>query len=326
MNVSSLIQSFNTHITPTLSKISSAISETVHQVSKPLPALMGDLKKLVQNHSTLNKDQMTAQSIANAQRQHFLSKNPGIQEVSDGKRTLSRGTQPSKENGLLQDLLRARGYSIEDQHGGQRGFFGSKTEMAVKKFQSDHGLIADGIVGQKTLSALLDPASPKVNALPSKKSLSAQEFINRYSVHAVESQKITGIPASVTLAQAALESNWGKSAPGNNFFGIKGAGPAGTQSLKTWEVIDGKKVTVSANFRKYNSAVESFIDHGKVIAHSKYLKHAMEHTGSPLEFISALQSGKSKYATDPKYTDKIMSIIHQHHLDQYDLMARANLQ
>jgi flagellum-specific peptidoglycan hydrolase FlgJ len=132
----------------------------------------------------------------------------------------------------------------------------------------------------------------------------------------------TKVPASITLAQAALESNWGRAAPGNNFFGVKGTGPAGTQMLMTWEVFKGKKQRTKAPFRKYFTPLESFIDHAKVISTGKYLKHAMEHTESAEAFITALQKGPAKYATDPDYKKKILSIVQEYDLEQYDILAR----
>ena len=63
------------------------------------------------------------------------------------------------------------------------------------------------------------------------------DFIKKYFVAAKQSEASTGVPALVTIAQAGIESAWGKSAPGNNFFGVK-AGKSWTgetQKLKTWE-------------------------------------------------------------------------------------------
>ena len=63
------------------------------------------------------------------------------------------------------------------------------------------------------------------------------DFIKRYYKDAKQSELATGVPALLTLAQAGLESAWGKSGPGNNFFGVKaGKNWTGeTQKLKTWE-------------------------------------------------------------------------------------------
>lgn len=149
--------------------------------------------------------------------------------------------------------------------------------------------------------------------------LSDEAFFKLYNGDAILTQHKYGVPASVTLAQAALESGYGQHAPGFNFFGVK-AGKSwngDTQRLKTWESgKDGSKVTIFALFRKYNSANESFIDHAETILHSKYLRVAMDHTGSAEEFIHALAP---HYATDPNYEQKVLEIINRFQLKQYDL-------
>ncbi|HKX12915.1 MAG TPA: glycoside hydrolase family 73 protein [bacterium] len=143
-------------------------------------------------------------------------------------------------------------------------------------------------------------------------------FFERILPYALETQAMTGIPASVTMAQAALESGWGKHAPGNNFFGIKGRGPAGSQKLSTREFIGGRWLRKLAEFRRYNNPLESFLDHAQVISEGRYLRHAMEHTASAREFVHALQSGKAKYATDPEYEAKILGLIARYDLERYD--------
>ena len=143
-------------------------------------------------------------------------------------------------------------------------------------------------------------------------------FLKKILPYALYTQRLTGIPASVTLAQAALESGWGKHAPGNNFFGIKGKGPAGSQWLMTSEFRNGKNVRTRAEFRRYHDPLQSFLDHAKVISEGRYLRHAMQHTQSAEAFVHALQSGKRRYATDPGYSEKIMSLIHRYQLEKYD--------
>lgn len=63
------------------------------------------------------------------------------------------------------------------------------------------------------------------------------DFVKLYYKNALQSEKDTGVPALVTLAQAGLESGWGKAAYGNNFFGIKAGSSwkGNIQKLKTWE-------------------------------------------------------------------------------------------
>ncbi len=159
-----------------------------------------------------------------------------------------------------------------------------------------------------------------VQAPPPKPSATSPQtaFFERILPYALETQALTGIPASVTMAQAALESGWGRHAPGNNFFGIKGRGPAGSQKLSTREFIGGRWQRRLADFRRYNNPLESFLDHAQVISQGRYLKHAMEHTGSAKGFVHALQSGKNRYATDPQYEVKILGLISRYGLERYD--------
>lgn len=218
-----------------------------------------------------------------------------------------------------------------------RGFFGPKTEAAVVRFQSTHGLEADGRVGRHTLRAL-DSAlasvekngvdrtrtQPKV-AVAAPGTDFRRAFFELMAPAARASASATGVPASVTLAQGALESNWGRSAlsvQANNFFGIKGKGPAGSVSMPTREWIGGKMVTVKAAFRKYASLEESCADHARLIATARWksgipiYSEAMAHKDDPRKFAAALEG---VYATDPDYAEKLWRLMDEHHLHQYDL-------
>lgn len=147
--------------------------------------------------------------------------------------------------------------------------------------------------------------------------MTPQEFIAAYKDFAVAVMKKTKIPASIILAQAMHESAVGKKAGGFNFFGIKGTGPAGFQLWTTHEVIKGRRIKTKAKFRKYHSAIEAFEDYANMIATGK-LKNAMNHTASAFEFISALQAGPFKYATDPTYVDRIMHYVRLYNLETLD--------
>ena len=88
---------------------------------------------------------------------------------------------------------------------------------------------------------------------------------------AVKSQRAWKIPASVSIAQWALESNWGKSMSGaNNPFGIKALKGMSSTPRMTWEVIAGKHIRMAQNFANFASVDEAFDIHGKLLATSKY--------------------------------------------------------
>src|SRR5699024_5813047 len=89
------------------------------------------------------------------------------------------------------------------------------------------------------------------------------EFINIIGEYASKIAKDNNLYASVMVAQAALESGFGgsslSSAPNYTLFGIKGSYNGQSVTMKTWENINGKNVTVNAKFKKYPSYLESCI-------------------------------------------------------------------
>lgn len=140
--------------------------------------------------------------------------------------------------------------------------------------------------------------------------------------------KNTFIPASLIIAQAALESNWGTSGltkKGNNLFGIKGKGPAGSCTMPTTEYVKGKPIKVDAAFRAYNNWGESISDHAKLILNgvswdrNKY-KKVIGVDGK----TAAREIQKAGYATDPKYADKLIAIMDEYNLYQYDTVKGAS--
>lgn len=147
--------------------------------------------------------------------------------------------------------------------------------------------------------------------------LSPSEFSKLFGPVARESMKRTGVPASVTLAQAALETGWGASSIGDakNLFGIKGTGPAGSIRVSTKEFINGRMVTIQDNFRKYHSWAQSIEDHGKLLQNARY-SPAMKYKNNPDQFAREIH--KAGYATDPNYASKLISIMKANNFYQWD--------
>jgi len=148
-------------------------------------------------------------------------------------------------------------------------------------------------------------------------------FLDAVSADAIESQRATGVPASVTLAQAILESGWGKSGLSkkyHNYFGIKGKGSAGTAVMTTWEHENGKDVVIKDGFRVYNSPAESFKDHGLFFIVNKRYAEAMRHTNDAERFAKEIH--KAGYATDPNYSQTLIKLIRQYKLTKFDEVAR----
>lgn len=144
----------------------------------------------------------------------------------------------------------------------------------------------------------------------------------------------SGILASITLAQAALESGWGKSelaVKAYNLFGMKCALSGNTWKGSTWdeksaynkstgEYYSGSYTTIKADFRKYKSWAESVGDH------SAYLAGAMN--GSKKRYAGLVGCTDYKkaaqiiknggYATSPDYVSKLVNLIESYKLTQYD--------
>ena len=134
---------------------------------------------------------------------------------------------------------------------------------------------------------------------------------------AVASQVKWRIPASISLAQWAVESAWGASMPtdSNNPFGIKAvAGQPGVDA-NTREVYGGQEVRIVAKFRKFESIAEAFDLHGKLLASNRVYAPAMALVADPDAFADALTG---VYATDPKYGYTLKWVMRTYNFGQYN--------
>jgi len=142
-----------------------------------------------------------------------------------------------------------------------------------------------------------------------------QDFLMRMKEHALEASNATGIPARFLLGQAALESGWGKheirAADGSqsfNLFGIKAGrnwnGP--TVDAMTTEYVNGTPHKVSQKFRAYASYSEAFQDYASLMQGNRRYAAVLKQSDSA-GFAQGLQ--RAGYATDPRYADKLTSIL-----------------
>jgi flagellum-specific peptidoglycan hydrolase FlgJ len=134
---------------------------------------------------------------------------------------------------------------------------------------------------------------------------------------AIDADKKWHVPAAVSLAQWALESNFGRAMPpgSNNPFGIKATGTQPYVVASTKEFVNGKYVTVDARFRKFASLVDAFNQHGQLLATAPAYTKARLASKDPNAFADALTG---VYATDPRYGTKLKAIMSQYNLYQYD--------
>lgn len=156
-------------------------------------------------------------------------------------------------------------------------------------------------------------------AVTATKGTAAQKsFINKIGPLAAADMKKNGILASLTIAQAILESGWGKSGlttAANNLFGIKGTYNDQGYTCKTQEWDGSKYVTVDATFRKYPSWAESLADHSALFNRLDRYKNLRGLTDYKLACRYVREDG---YATDPNYTAKLVSLIETYDLTIWD--------
>lgn len=132
------------------------------------------------------------------------------------------------------------------------------------------------------------------------------------------------VPASVSLAQFALESGYGEHVPAGSFncFGIKAVGSQPFVTANTREVINGKSVVISQKFRKFASFDEAFDEHARLLATAPIYAPAMVAWKAGNLAGGVTLMGKH-YATDPGYAKAVLSIITGQKLSQYDAPAVA---
>ena len=134
-----------------------------------------------------------------------------------------------------------------------------------------------------------------------------------------EIDDLGGFFKSVIIAQAAIESNWGRSALSakyNNYFGIK-AGKSWqgkTVNMKTGEVFDGKNVTINSNFRVYDSLADSIRDRNRLLRMPRY--KAVELADTPQKQAEAIKA--AGYCTATNYVESIMATVKANGLTLYD--------
>lgn len=178
-----------------------------------------------------------------------------------------------------------------------------------------------------------DMAQAKVKSLFT----GAKDFLAKLSGPAQMASQNTGIHPHLILAQAALESGWGKSeikastgTNSHNLFGIK-AGKSWqgkSTEILTTEFIDGEYTKVRAKFRVYDNYQHALSDYVNLITKNPRYEKVLY---APTAEQAAIEIQKAGYATDPNYASKLITIIKQFkqesskNLNQYNLVNQMKL-
>ena len=163
-----------------------------------------------------------------------------------------------------------------------------------------------------------------------------REFVEYIAPFCMADQALTGIPASVTIAQCILESGWGQSGlaqKANNLFGIKaGASATSWSEYSAWDgksyvqtrtseqLADGSHVSIIAKFRAYPSFKESIADH------SAYLIHAQKNGKPRYPGIDQCKDYRTAfwiiqlggYATSHTYAETLCKVVEKYDLTRFD--------
>lgn len=144
---------------------------------------------------------------------------------------------------------------------------------------------------------------------------SAEDFVRLLHPYAAQAARELGVEPRVILAQAALETGWGRSLIKNgnggnsfNLFNIKAdkAWQGKQARVATLEFDQGVAKKVNAGFRSYGSFQESFHDYVDFIKSNPRYGDALKQAGNAERYLHELQ--QAGYATDPHYADKIITI------------------
>jgi len=183
----------------------------------------------------------------------------------------------------------------------------------------------------KPAAAVQRAEQPRPPLLSAANPATPTDFVHQLSEPAREASRRTGMPAPLILAQAALETGWGRreipTADGgnsHNLFGIKAGanwdGP--TTEVVTHEYINGRRTRMVDSFRVYDSYAEAFADHGRLIGENPRYAPVLQ-AADAKQAAQALQNGG--YATDPAYADKLVALMDQiGGLDGTDRFAAAD--
>ena len=159
-----------------------------------------------------------------------------------------------------------------------------------------------------------------------------QTFINNVAQHAKAVADANDLYASVMIAQAIIESGWGRStlsqAPNYNLFGIKGSYQGQTVYMSTLEYLNGQWVTKNEPFRKYPSFAESFADNAATLRNVSFQNGVYYYSGAWKSNTTSYRDATAwltgRYATDPGYAGKLNSTIEAYQLTRFDSPTTGN--
>ncbi|MGM9904164.1 MAG: glycoside hydrolase family 73 protein [Enterococcus sp.] len=204
----------------------------------------------------------------------------------------------------------------------------TESTESIESAESITNQLADGEelthTHQADLSEFENPGGAAFYARSS--SNTQQAFIDTIAASAQRLASANDLYASVMIAQAIVESGWGKSAlasaPNYNLFGIKGSYNGQSVVMPTSEYINGQWITVNAAFRKYPSYSESLQDNVTVLKTTSFQPGVYYYSGAWKSNTKSYKDATAwltgRYATAPTYATTLNNVIETYNLTQYD--------
>lgn len=253
-------------------------------------------------------------------------------DLADKTKAVSHGVTGDALVIETQSYLRIMDFPIGNygpNHNGVDGKLGEATREAMKAFLVFNGFppvetpdiqtvseIDQAAMNGSTFRSMAEYAFKQDVQLNITNHSTLAQFVNAVNYYAVNDELTSKVPAAVTVAQAILESNYGKNVPMDidsgktsyNLFGIKGSGTAG--SVVSWtheQTSSGVLQPVRARFRAYRNYYESIQDHSQFFYQNIKRYGAAFQTKTPADFAKAI--AKAGYATDSRYAQKLISLM-----------------
>jgi len=148
-------------------------------------------------------------------------------------------------------------------------------------------------------------------------------FLTAILPQVLDSARKHQLPASVTLAQAVLESGWGRSRLArehNNLFGVKAGASQAAVTMATREHQDGEFLRIRSRFRSFDGMDQSIEHHAELLAGDRRYAAARDVWSDWRSFLAKLAP---TYATDPAYAKNIARLVERYELDRWDGLVQA---
>ncbi|MDQ7733149.1 flagellar assembly peptidoglycan hydrolase FlgJ [Halomonas sp. SpR1] len=210
---------------------------------------------------------------------------------------------------LIAGIPRGTPRTLDDSYAVSAGTDGASKEQSNGRFLAELEAIRQGVNRGSVVDA------PPLTQREQHGAGHVGQFMQTLAAPAQAASAATGVPAELILAQAALETGWGRheitTRNGNNshnLFGIKAGShwKGETTDIVTHEYINGRRTQVVDTFRVYDSFEHAFTDYASLIGNNPRYAAVVQ---APNAEQAARELQRGGYATDPRYADKLVAVM-----------------